>query len=162
MLTQCQIRHIQLAKLQLLRITDHRPAEIVGDTGARGDSSLDCVYEQMDRYSRIICAEQVSLKTQGPSVLISLTAQQRPNCPDTQWRVIQQLHPHIHGEPCRRIDEELVLIGVDVELAQIDHKLRAEGRWIKRVQINTCDGSSVCSCQCEYSYATKCAMGRKN
>lgn len=57
--------------------------------------------------------------------------------------MVEELHPHVQGEPGRRTDEELVSIGCDVPLPQVDHELRLDGGRIERRDIDTENDGNV-------------------
>ena len=46
-----------------------------------------------------------------------LTSDQSADCPEGQRQVVHQFYPHVHAEPCRRVGEEAVGVGCDVEFA---------------------------------------------
>lgn len=100
---QCQIGHIQFPQLHFLRGAMSIPAQEIRHARRRRDSGLHRIYEQMQRYQRIIpnqCAYR----------------------PDGKWHVVEEFHPSVEREPSWRGDEELVTVGGDVPGPELGHE----------------------------------------
>lgn len=79
---------------------------------------------------------QISIETRARISLYGITSEKCANCPYAQGGVVQQLHPHIHGEPRRWADEELVMIRIDVELADVGDERGFDGLRVKRRKVD--------------------------
>lgn len=50
--------------------------------------------------------------------------------------MIDQLHPSIHRKPGGRMSEELVVVGVDIESANVGHELWADPFGIEGIKVD--------------------------
>lgn len=72
--------------------------------------------------------EAVSV-TEPVGSLHQLTSKQRANRPETQRKVVKQFHPNEGAKPRGRGSlEELVVVGIDIELAHLRDKIGLEKR----------------------------------
>lgn len=51
--------------------------------------------------------------------------------------MVEKLHPQVHGEPCRWLDEELVSVGGYIPETKLTHPLCAECDGVEGVDINS-------------------------
>lgn len=50
--------------------------------------------------------------------------------------MVDQLHPHVHVEPCRRVGEEAVGVGCDVEFADAGDEGWFEVGWVEGAEVD--------------------------
>lgn len=65
-----------------------------------------------------------------------LTSDQSSYRPEGEWEVVDQLHPHVHVEPCRRVGEEAVGVGGDVEVADGGDEGWFEVSWVEGAEVD--------------------------
>jgi len=50
--------------------------------------------------------------------------------------MVYQLHEDVHTKPGRRMLEEFVMVGIDVEFADAEDEVRCERRWVERNDVD--------------------------
>lgn len=67
--------------------------------------------------------------------------------------MIQQLYPDEHSEPDGRLLEELVMVCVHVEFAELQRQIRSEPWWEESDGVDYCLHSSISHYTCMHAHA---------